>query len=101
MHEAKALVSLYWGDETEERAAMVRQETMVRSAAIEEKERMVAVVMTKAHYRTSRAPQGERNSPLQDWLDLKALALKALLGAAGTIPCLSWLVAFEPLARAL
>ena len=55
MHEAKALVSLYWGDETEERAAMVRQETMVRSAAIEEKERMVAVVMTKAHYRTSRA----------------------------------------------
>jgi hypothetical protein len=34
---------------------MVRQETMVRSAAIEEKERMVAVVMTKAHYRTNRA----------------------------------------------
>ena len=33
---------------------MVRQETMVRSAAIEEKERMV-VVTTKAHYMTSRA----------------------------------------------
>jgi hypothetical protein len=38
----------------------------------------------KAHYSMSRTLQGERNSPLQGWLDLKALAPKALLGAAGT-----------------
>jgi hypothetical protein len=42
-----------------------------------------------AHYSISRTSQGERNSPLQGWLDLKAPALKALLGAAGTIPGLS------------
>ena len=48
-----------------------------------------------AHYSISRTLQGERNSPLQGWLDLKAPALKALLGAASTIPGLSWLEAFE------
>ena len=50
----------------------------------------------EAHYSTSRTLQGERNSPLQGWLDLKAPALKALLGAASTTPCLSCLEAFEP-----
>ena len=49
----------------------------------------------KVHYSTSRTLQGERNSPLQGWLDLKAPALKALLGAANTMPGLSWLEAFE------
>ena len=44
----------------------------------------------EVHYSTSRTLQGERNSPLQGWLDLKAPTLKALLGAAGTIPGLSW-----------
>ena len=72
MQEASALVSLYWGDETEERAAMVRQETMVRNAAIEENERMV-VVTTKAHYRTSRTRQRKSNFPLQSPPDLKIL----------------------------
>ena len=48
-----------------------------------------------AHYRISRTSQGERDSPLQGWLDLKAPARKALLGAADTIPGLSWLEAFE------
>ena len=42
-----------------------------------------------AHYTTSRTSQGERNSPLQGWLDLKAPARKALLEAADTIPGLS------------
>jgi hypothetical protein len=42
-----------------------------------------------AHYSISRTSQGERNSPLQGWPDLKAPALKALLGVAGTIPGLS------------
>ena len=72
MQEASALVSLYWGDETEERAAMVRQETMVRNAAMEEKERMV-VVTTKAHYRTGRARQRKSNFPLQSPPNLKIL----------------------------
>ena len=72
MQEASALVSLYWGDETEERAAMVRQETMVRNAAMEEKERMV-VVTTKAHYNTSRARQRKSNFPLQSPPNLKIL----------------------------
>jgi hypothetical protein len=49
----------------------------------------------EAHYSMSRASRGERNSPLQGWLDLKAPTLKALLGAAGTIPGLSCLEAFE------
>lgn len=48
-----------------------------------------------AHYRISRTSQGERHPPLQGWLDLKAPALKALLGAASTIPDLSCLRAFE------
>jgi hypothetical protein len=43
-----------------------------------------------AHYSMSRTSQGERNSPLQGWLDLKVPVLKALLGAASTIPGLSW-----------
>jgi len=40
-----------------------------KKAVIEEKSRMRGRGL-EAHYRISRALQGERNSPLQDWLDL-------------------------------
>lgn len=54
-----------------------------KNAVAEEMSRMVGRGLG-AHYSTSRTLQGERNPPLQGWLDLKALAPKALLGAADT-----------------
>ena len=60
-----------------------------KNAVAEEMSRMMGRGLG-VHYRISRTSQGERNSPLQGWLDLKAPTLKALLGAAGTIPGLSW-----------
>ena len=74
--------------------------SILMPAAIEKN--AVAVEMSRmrgrglgAHYNISRTSQGERNSPLQGWPDLKAPARKALLEAAGTIPGLSCLEAFE------
>ena len=77
-------------------APMIRETpaAIEKNAVAEGMSRMIGRGL-EAHYSTSRALQGERNSPLQDWLDLKAPAPKALLGAAGTIPGLSWLEAFE------
>ena len=66
-----------------------------KNAVAEEMSRMRGRGL-EAHYNISRTLQGERNSPLQGWLDLKAPALKALLGAASTTLGLSWLEAFEP-----
>jgi hypothetical protein len=65
-----------------------------KNAVAEEMSRMRGRGL-RTQYRISRTSQGERNSPLQGWLDLKAPALKALLGAASTTPCLSCLEAFE------
>jgi hypothetical protein len=66
-----------------------------KNATREEKSRMRGRGL-ETQYRISRTSQGERNSPLQGWLDLKAPVLKALLGAASTILGLSSLEAFEP-----
>jgi hypothetical protein len=60
-----------------------------KNAVAEEKSRMRGRGL-ETHYRISRTLQGERNSPLQGWLDLKAPAPKALLGAASTILGLAW-----------
>jgi hypothetical protein len=54
-----------------------------KNAVAEEMSRMRGRGL-EAHYRISRTSQGERNSPLQGWLDLKAPALKALLVTEGT-----------------
>ena len=72
-------------------APMIKEKpvAIAKNAVVEEKSRMVGRGLG-VHYRISRTSQGERNSPLQGWLDLKAPTLKALLGAAGTIPGLSW-----------
>jgi hypothetical protein len=59
-----------------------------KNAVAEEMSRMRGRDL-EAHYSISRTLQGERNFPLQDWPDLKAPALKALLVVAGTIPGLS------------
>jgi hypothetical protein len=59
-----------------------------KNAVAEEMSRMRGRGL-EAHYSISRTLQGERNFPLQGWLDLRAPALKALLGAASTIPCLA------------
>ena len=59
-----------------------------KNAVAEEMSRMRGRGL-EAHYSMGRTLKGERNSPLQGWLDLKAPALKALLGAAGTIPGLA------------
>ena len=77
-------------------APMIRETpaAIEKNAVAEEMSRMMGGGLG-AHYSTSRTSQGERNSPLQGWLDLKALAPKALLRAASTIPGLSWLEAFE------
>lgn len=40
-----------------------------KNAVAEERSRMRGRGL-EAHYTTSRTSQGERNSPLQDWLDL-------------------------------
>jgi len=72
-------------------APMIRETPVAieKNAVAEEMSRMGGRGL-EVHYSTSRTLQGERNSPLQGWLDLKAPTLKALLGAAGTIPGLSW-----------
>ena len=77
-------------------APMIRETPVAieKNATREEKSRMGGRGL-RTQYRISRTSQGERNSPLQGWLDLKAPTLKALLEAAGTIPGLSWLEAFE------
>lgn len=59
-----------------------------KNAVTEEMSRMRGRGL-ETQYRISRTSQGERNPPLQGWLDLKAPTLKALLGAASTIPVLS------------
>ena len=66
-------------------APMIRETpaAIEKNAVAEGMSRMVER-KTRAHYSTSRTSQGERNPPLQGWLDLKAPTLKALLGAAGT-----------------
>jgi len=71
-------------------APMIREKpaAIEKNAVAEEMSRMMGRGLG-AHYSTSRTLQGERNSPLQGWLDLKAPALKALLRAASTIPGLS------------
>ena len=77
-------------------APMIRETpaAIEKNATREEKSRMRGRGLG-AHYSMSRASQGERNSPLQGWLDLKAPARKALLRAAGTTLGLSWPEAFE------
>ena len=71
-------------------APMIREKpaAIEKNAVAEEMSRM-RVRGLGAHYSISQTLQGERNSPLQGWLDLKAPTLKALLGAASTIPGLS------------
>ena len=71
-------------------APMIRETpaAIEKNAVAEEMSRMMGRGL-RAHYSTSRTSQGERNSPLQGWLDLKAPVPKALLGAAGTILGLS------------
>ena len=54
-----------------------------KNAVAEEMSRMMGRGL-EAHYSISRTSQGERDFPLQGWLDLKAPAPKALLGAANT-----------------
>ena len=70
-------------------APMIRETPVAieKNAVAEEMSRMGGRGL-EVHYSTSRTLQGERNSPLQGWLDLKAPTLKALLGVASTIPCL-------------
>jgi hypothetical protein len=71
-------------------APMIRETpaAIEKNAVAEEMSRMRGRGL-EAHYSMSQTLRGERNPPLQGWLDLKAPALKALLGAAGTIPGLS------------
>jgi hypothetical protein len=49
----------------------------------------------EARYNINRTLQGKSNSPLQGWLDLKELVLKAPAREAGTILFLFWLGAFQ------
>jgi hypothetical protein len=60
-----------------------------KNAVAEEMSRMRGRGL-EVHYSISRTSQGERDSPLQGWPDLKAPARKALLGAASTILGLAW-----------
>ena len=52
-------------------APMIRETpaAIEKNAVAEGMSRMIGRGL-EAHYSTSRALQGERNSPLQDWLDL-------------------------------
>jgi hypothetical protein len=61
-----------------------------KNAVAEEMSRMRGRGL-EAHYSISRTSQGERNSPLQGWLDLKASFIAPAIGALSTCP-LRWMV---------
>ena len=62
-------------------AAMIRETpaAIEKNAVAEGMSRMRGRGL-EAHYRISRASQGERNSPLQDWLGLQILAGNPMYG---------------------
>ena len=69
---------------------MIREKpaAIEKNAVAEEMSRMRGRGL-ETHYRISRAPKGERNSPLQGWLDLKKK------GPAGPLITLQWVFQFE------